>query len=111
MTDTNSRRPLRQTQASRSQVGESVNASLVPLIASLAPWGVADAHWLPASDGSPVVWIRTGTRVERSCLEVQIWLRPQAQAMLSNLGVPHQIVSTLRVEITSAEDEASLFSP
>ncbi len=43
-------------------------------------------------------------------LQSQIWLLPQVQVTLTRFGVPHDIVWRLRVEITSTETEAQLFT-
>lgn len=92
------------------RVGKAIDQAVVPIIASLGSWGVESGHWLPDRDGSPVVWLTTGTRAQRMALQSQVWLLPQVQITLTRLGVPHDVVWKLRVEITSAEDERSLFA-
>jgi hypothetical protein len=87
----------------------SVDAALVPLVASLAPWGVEEAHWLPDRDGVPVVWVRVRTALQRVALQAQPWVLAQVQVTLSRLGVAPHVVLAARVEVTSAEDEAQLF--
>jgi hypothetical protein len=86
-----------------------VDAALVPVVAALAGWGVEEAHWLPDRDGAPVIWLRTRTRAQRTALQSQVWLVPQVQVTLTRLGVAHGDVWSLRVELTSAQDEAALF--
>ncbi len=88
----------------------SVDAALVPMVASLGSWGVESAHWLPDRAGEPVIWLRTRTQAQRLALQSQVWLLPQVQVTLSRLSVPHAVVWRVRVEITSAEDEARLFT-
>ncbi|MEZ5093124.1 hypothetical protein [Nocardioides sp.] len=92
------------------QVRRSVDAALVPLVASLGPWGVTDAHWLPDRAGAPVVWLRTRTERERGSLAGQVWLLPQVQVTLTRLSVPHEIVWPLRLELTSYEAEQRLLA-
>jgi hypothetical protein len=87
----------------------SVDAALVPIVASLGAWGVEEAHWLPDRAGAPVIWLRTRTRAQRTALQSQAWLVPQLQVTLTRLGVGHDIVWSLRIELTSSEDEAQLF--
>ena len=90
-------------------VSKSVDAALVPMIASLGAWGVEECHWLPDRNGVPVIWLRTRTLAQSSALQKQVWLLPQVQVTLTRLGVPHDIVWTMRVEITSTEAEDLLF--
>jgi hypothetical protein len=87
----------------------AVDAALVPLVASLGPWGVEEAHWLPDREGSPVVWVRVRTAQQRVALESQAWLVAQLHVTLARVGVPHQVVRSARVLVSSAEDEAQLF--
>ena len=87
---------------------KAVDAALVPIKASLAAWGVVGVHWLPDRDGSPVIWLRTHSRPQRSALESQTWLVAQLQSTLSRLGTPYAVVRALRIEITSTEDEINL---
>ena len=88
---------------------KAVDAAILPLLVSLGPYGVEEGHWLPDRDGDPVVWLRTGSEIERVQLEAQVWLRAQVQVILARLGVPPSKVSSLRLEITSREREARLF--
>lgn len=94
---------------SKESVGRAVNAAIVPMVAALGAWGVTEGHWLPDRDGSPVVWLRVRTSAQRLALAKQIWLVPQVQVTLTRLGVPHDVVWRMRVELSSAEDEARLF--
>ncbi|WP_134767040.1 hypothetical protein [Nocardioides sp. 1609] len=87
----------------------AVDAALVPIVASLGPWGVEEAHWLPDRQGAPVIWLRVRRRAQAEALRRQVWLLPQVQVTLTRLGVGHDIVWNLRVEISSAEAEAELF--
>ncbi len=91
------------------RVGKAVDAALLPIVSSLGSSGVRRAHWLPDRDGAPVVWLETGTEAERRALESQVWLLPQVQITLTRLGVPHDIVWRLRIEVTSGEAEEELF--
>ena len=86
-----------------------MDAALVPMIASLGAWGVEEGHWLPDRSGVPVIWLRTRTLAQAGALEKQVWLLPQVQVTLTRFGVPHDIVWTMRVEITSTEAEDRLF--
>jgi len=88
---------------------KSVDAALLPMVASLGGWGVVEAHWLPDRDGSPVIWLRTRTKIEAVALQSQVWLLPQLQVTMTRLGVPHDLVWRLRFEFTSIEAEAGLF--
>lgn len=101
--------PARPAKTARPEWEDDLNAGLVPLVASLAPWGVSEVHWLPGHDSTPVIWLRTRTKTERARLETQGWLMFQVHLMLSNLGVPHDLVRSIRAEITSLEDEEFLF--
>ena len=91
-------------------LSRSINAAMVPILASLGCWGVEDGHWLPDRNGAPVLWLRTRTRAEQTRLQSQVWLIPQVQLTLMRLGVPHNVVWPLRVEITSTDAEAELFT-
>lgn len=82
---------------------------MVPIVASLAPWGVLEGHWLPDRAGDPVVWIRVGTEIERVLLEAQVWLLPQVRILLARVGLPPQQVMSSRLEVTSTEAQARLF--
>ncbi len=87
---------------------KQLDAALLPMVAALGCGGVESAHWLPDRDGHPVVWLRTHTRAQRALLERQTWVLPQVQIIMTRLGVPHDSVWGLRLEVTSAEDEAGL---
>jgi hypothetical protein len=87
-----------------------VQEAMLPMAASLGSWGIESAHWLPDRDGQPVVWLRTRTRAQRRTLEAQVWLPAQVQTILTRLGVPHETVWRVRLELTSAEDEAELLA-
>ena len=86
-----------------------VQEAMLPMATSLGSWGVESAHWLPDRDGEPVVWLRTWTRAQRSALASQVWLPAQVQTILTRLGVPFETLWRVRLELTSAEDEADLF--
>ena len=90
-------------------VARAVDAALVPLVASLGPWGVEEAHWLPDRGGAPVIWLRTRTQAQRRALQSQTWVAPQVQVTLTRLGLPHDLVWTVRIELTSVEAEDALF--
>lgn len=87
----------------------AVDAALVPIVAALRPWGVEDGHWLPDRSGTPVVWLRTHTEIERVALQSQAWVIAQVQSSLTRLDVSYEVVRSLRLEITSTEGEAVLF--
>lgn len=87
----------------------SVDAALVPIVASLAAWEVTEAHWLPDPDGVPVVFLRTRTEAQQASLAKQVWLLPQLQMTLTRLGATYAVVRSLRIEVTSAQAEARLF--
>jgi len=87
----------------------AADAAIVPLVASLAPWGVKEAHWLPDRDGVPVIWVRVGTELQRVALEAQSWLLPQMHVILARMGMPSEEVMGSRLEVTSAEAETRLF--
>ena len=87
-----------------------VQQALRPMVASLGSWGVESAHWLPDREGQPVVWLRTWTRAQREALEKQVWLTAQVQTILTRLNVPFETVWRVRLEVTSAEDEANLLA-
>lgn len=87
----------------------AADAAITPMVASLAPWGVLDCHWLPDRNGDPVVWLRVGTEIERVLLEAQVWLLPQVQVLLARVGMPPSQVLQARLEVTSAEAQDGLF--
>ncbi len=82
---------------------------MLPIVASLAPAGVLEAHWLPDRTGDPVVWIRVRTEAGRVAVESYSWVRPQVQVILSRLGLSPEKVQALRLEVTSSEVEGELF--
>lgn len=92
------------------RVGRAVDQALLPIVASLGSWGVVDGHWLPDRDGRPVVWLRTRSEAQRRALSGQVWLLPQVQVTLTRLGVPHEVVWPLRLELTSDEAERRLLA-
>lgn len=94
----------------RETRNRKVDQALLPMVASLGSWGVESGHWLPDRAGEPVVWLRTRTEEQRHSLESAVWLRPQVQHMLTRLGVPHDTVWQLRLELTSQEAERRLLS-
>jgi len=87
-----------------------VDQALLPMVASLGSCGVESGHWLPDRSGQPVVWLRTHTEAQRQSLERAVWLTPQVQHILTRLGVPHDTVWRLRLELTSVEAEQRLLS-
>ena len=91
------------------QLRRAADAAMLPIVASLAPVGVLEAHWLPDGDGAPVVWIRVATEAGRVAVESHAWVLPQVQVILSRLGVAPAQVMALRLEVTSAEAEDRLF--
>lgn len=84
---------------------------MVPIVASLAPVGVLEAHWLPDRAGDPVVWIRVATEAARVEVQSYSWVLPQVQIVLSRLGLAPEKVMALRLEVTSREAEDRLFDP
>jgi hypothetical protein len=92
------------------QLARAVEAAIVPIVASLGSWGVDTGHWLPDRGGAPVIWLHTRTEEQRRALSRQVWLLPQVQVTLTRLGVPHEVVWRLRIELTSQEDEERLFA-
>jgi hypothetical protein len=91
------------------QLRRAADAAMLPIVASLAPAGVVEAHWLPDRAGDPVVWIRVQNEASRVAVESYSWVRPHVQAILSRLGLPPEKVLVLRLEVTSAEAEDHLF--
>ncbi len=91
------------------QLRRAVDAAMVPIVASLAPAGVRDAHWLPDRSGAPVVWMRVDTEAARVAVQSYSWVLPQVQIILTRLGLDSQHVMALRLEITSGEAEDRLF--
>ncbi len=87
----------------------AADAAIAPIVASLGPWGVQDAHWLPDRGGHPVMWVRVGTEIQRVSLEAQVWLLPQVRILLARVGMPPEQVMGSRLEVTSAEAEGRLF--
>ncbi len=94
---------------SSDRQGRAVDAAILPIVAALAPWGVEEGHWLPDRDGAPVIWLRVRTEAQQAALLSQAWVLAQVQVTLTRLDVPHDVVWSLRLEITSAEAEARLF--
>jgi hypothetical protein len=88
-----------------------VDAAMLPIVASLGPAGVIEAHWLPDRDGDPVVWIRVQSEAGRVAVESYPWVLPQVQVVLSRLGLSGDRVMALRMEVTSVEAEDRLFDP
>lgn len=91
------------------QLRQAVDAAMLPIVASLAPAGVLEAHWMPDRGGSPVVWVRVATEAGRVAVESYPWVLPQVQVMLSRLGLSGEKVMALRLEVTSVEAEDRLF--
>ena len=87
----------------------SVDAAMLPIVASLGPAGVVSAHWLPDRAGEPVVWLRVRDEAARVAVESYPWVLPQVQIVLTRLDVPPEMVLRLRIEVTSAEAEDRLF--
>lgn len=109
MTHPDRHAPGRPVRPPRPQWADSLDAGLVPLVASLAPWGVSEAHWLSGRDSTLVIWLRTQTKAERARLETQGWLMFQIHLMLTHLGAPYHLLRSISAEITSLEDEEMLF--
>ena len=93
------------------QQRRSVDAAMLPIVASLAPAGVLAAHWLPDRDGSPVVWIQVRRESDRVAVESFSWVLPQVQIILTRQGVHPDTVLALRMEVTSGEAQDRLFEP
>ncbi|MET2011968.1 hypothetical protein ABXJ56_10480 [Microbacterium chocolatum] len=87
----------------------AIDQALLPMVASIGAWGVIDAHWLPAPDGAPVVWLRTRTEIERVALEAQAWVLPQVRIILTRLSVDYASVAATTVQVTSLERQDRLF--
>jgi hypothetical protein len=87
----------------------AVDAAIVPLVASLGPWGVHEGHWLPGRDGHPVLWFRTRTEAEARALQGQVWLVAQVQVVLQRVGVPPTDVARVGLQFSSGQAEARLF--
>lgn len=92
------------------QLGRAVQAAIVPIVAALGAWGVDEGYWLPGPNGQPVIWLRTRSAAQRAALERQVWLTSQVQITLTRLGVAHDVVRRVRIELTSQEDENRLFA-
>jgi hypothetical protein len=93
----------------QEQLRRAVDAAMLPIVASLAPAGVREAHWLPDRSGSPVVWIRVETEAARVAVQSYSWVLPQVQIILARLGLAPEEVLALRLEVTSGEAEDRLF--
>ncbi|MCW2735531.1 hypothetical protein [Nocardioides sp.] len=91
------------------QLRRAADAAMLPIVASLAPAGVLEAHWLPDRGGDPVVWIRVETEAARVAVQSYSWVLPQVQVILSRLGLAPEKVLALRLEVTSGEAEDRLF--
>ena len=91
------------------QLRRAADAAMLPIVASLAPAGVLEAHWLPDRDGDPVVWIRVETEAARVAVQSYSWVLPQVQVILARLGLAPEKVMALRLEVTSGEVEDRLF--
>ena len=91
------------------QQQRAANAAMLPIVASLGPAGVLEAHWLPDRDGDPVVWIRVRSEAGRVAVQSYPWVLPQVQIVLSRLGLSGDRVMALRLEVTSVEAEQRLF--
>ncbi|NPD06602.1 hypothetical protein HN031_18155 [Nocardioides sp. zg-1308] len=91
------------------ELRRAADAAMLPVVASLAPAGVLEAHWLPDRAGDPVVWVRVRTEADRVALQSYSWVLPQVQVIMSRLGLPPQQVLALRLEVTSSEAEDRLF--
>ncbi len=92
-----------------AQLRRAVDAAMLPIVASLAPAGVREAHWLPDRGGGPVVWIGVETEAGRVAVQSYSWVRPQVQVILARLGLSPEKVLALRLEVTSGEAEGRLF--
>jgi|SRR5512141_1762553 hypothetical protein len=88
--------------------GRNVGHAIPGLVASLLPWGVTRAHWLPGPDGEPVLWLTTSTEAERETLERQGWLSAQVRIILMRYGVPHETVGGVRIMFDSEQSIAAL---
>jgi hypothetical protein len=88
---------------------KAADAAMLPIVTSLAPAGVLEAHWLPDRAGDPVVWIRVQTEAGRVAVESYPWVLPQVQVIMSRLGLAGDKVMALRLEVTSVEAEQRLF--
>lgn len=94
---------------SEEQLRKAVDAAMLPIVASLAPAGVLEAHWLPDRAGDPVVWIRVDSEASRVAVQSYSWVLPQVQVILARLGLSPEKVMALRMEVTSTETETRLF--
>ena len=87
----------------------AADAAMLPIVMSLAPAGVLEAHWLSDREGVPVVWILVRTEIARVEVEAQSWVLPQVQITLARLGVRPDRVLATRLQVTSVESQDRLF--
>jgi hypothetical protein len=89
-------------------LGRPVGWAIPAVVASLAPWGVTGAHWLPGPHGDPVLWLATRTELQRVVLEAQPWLSAQLHVVLLRYGVAPEDMPQVRVMLESEQDHARL---
>jgi hypothetical protein len=107
-------RPLGQLrftgQVTDPRISRAVDFAVPTIKASTAAWGVRECHWLPDRDGTPALWLTTGTEAQRAALEASAWLSSQVAMMLSRQGVPYEVVKVVRIFIDSAEGQRDLLA-
>ncbi len=81
----------------------SVRQSIPAILASLAPWGVGEAHCLPGTDDKPVLWLGVTSDAQRDAIVQQQWLGSQVHLMLLRNGVPPSRIGDVRVMFDSHE--------
>lgn len=86
----------------------SVRQSIPAILASLAPWGVGEAHCLPGADENPVLWLGVTSDAQRDAIVQQQWLGSQVHLMLLRNGVPPSRIGDVRVLFDSHESIARL---
>jgi hypothetical protein len=80
------------------------------MLASLGGWGVVSVHWLPDSNGEPVIWLTTRSESERVALEAAPWLAGQVTMLLTRAEVPYPILKRLRILVESEEAHRELLA-
>lgn len=90
------------------QLGRAVGNAIPGLVASLRAWGVTGAHWLPGTDGAPVLWLGAGTDEQVRSLTSQGWLVAQVRVLLLRHGVPHEDLDRIVIMFDSEQSIQAL---
>jgi hypothetical protein len=90
------------------QVSRSLREAVAGTVASLGSWGVVSMHWLPGTDGQPVIWLTTSTEAERAALEAAPWLTGQVTMLLIRAQAPYETWKRLRILVESQEAQRLL---